>query len=567
MDGIIHKHTKYFPRKERWALHAKLQLLVIASVLPMFAFTLNSFYASKSLVQKEIVREIGLLTENQSSQHQLLIEATRVLLPTLASSPELQSQDQGACTQLLERLLTQNRVYATIGYVDLNGDLVCSGVPASQPVNLGDRDYVKGAIKNRDFSEGTYQLGRVTGTPVVSYGYPVIAADGTVQGVVYASVDLTYESSLVDMSSLPPNSAYGLLDRNGVIMIRIPDGEKWWNFDLTETGVGATIITSKKGSFIGAGVDGVERLYSFTSVGDPMSPSAYVYIGVPQQSVFEGVRAAFVRNIISLMLVAVCALLLAYLFGERLVIRQVEGLKEIDALKSRFVSMAAHQLRTPLTAIRWLLEAVGSKRLSKARQQLLEDAYESAGRLNSLVSDLLNVSRIETGRLKVNVEPVDVVTLAEAVIKEMRPQMKMKGQTLTTHWPDHSSLINLDPLLIRQVLLNLLSNAVKYTPEKGSIHVSVRQRDADVLVSVMDTGIGIPLSEQAKIFGNFYRATNATQFTPEGTGLGLSLAKSLVEMQGGKMGFTSQEGHGSTFWFTLPVRGAKSQEGEVTLGT
>lgn len=196
---------------------------------------------------------------------------------------------------------------------------------------------------------------------------------------------------------------------------------------------------------------------------------------------------------------------------------------------------------------------------------MLEDANRSAQRLNILVRDLLNVSRIETGRLKLQPKPTDAVELMKDVISEQTPQLKEKQLDLTVSW-DKVPPVRIDPLLIRQVMSNLLSNAVKYTPKGGKIRVTIQKQPAGIRCAVQDTGIGIPKEDQKRLFENFFRASNAAKYTADGTGLGLSLAKSLVHLSGGKIGFTSDVTSGSEFWFTLPLSGSDARDGDVSFG-
>jgi PAS domain S-box-containing protein len=227
--------------------------------------------------------------------------------------------------------------------------------------------------------------------------------------------------------------------------------------------------------------------------------------------------------------------------------------KHADRLKSDFVSFATHQLRTPLSGIRWMLE-LAQDEAEGVVATCIEDARNSAERLIRLVNDLLDVSRVEDGQLAAAPEPIDLAALARCVIAELRPLAHEKAQTIVeTSAPGSLPAVMVDPQLARQVVLNLLSNAIKYTPENGSVTVNIAVVGESVECRVTDTGIGIPESGQRKLFEKFYRADNAVAVDTEGTGLGLYLVRLIVERSGGQIGCESREGAGSTFRFTLPL--------------
>lgn len=240
--------------------------------------------------------------------------------------------------------------------------------------------------------------------------------------------------------------------------------------------------------------------------------------------------------------------------------RDVTREREIDRMKSEFVSVASHQLRTPLSAIKWFLEMViggDAGKVSGQQRDFLERAYDSNERMIHLVNDLLNVSRIESGKLRFEPRPTDLLKITQEVASELAPLAAARNvhmEIVSTRAPLPPAMV--DPEKIREVIVNLVSNAVKYTMARGRVTLSLEPQGRMMRISVRDTGIGIPASEQGKVFEKFFRAGNVRRVQTEGSGLGLYIVKALVESSGGKISFTSEESKGTTFVFTVPLASA-----------
>lgn len=254
-------------------------------------------------------------------------------------------------------------------------------------------------------------------------------------------------------------------------------------------------------------------------------------------------------------------------FGAALIIHDITQIKLIDRMKTEFVSVASHQLRTPLTAIKLFTEMLIGKEvgeLNKDQQEYLENVYESTERMVRLVNDLLNVTRIESGRLSINPEPTEVNKFLKSVISEANPLARLKKISIDFKVKGKIPVINLDVNLVRQVFHNLITNAIRYSGQKnGRIKITLEKRDAkNILISIGDNGIGIPEKVQKRIFEKFYRADNAVKVATEGTGLGLYVSKMIIEQSDGKIWFESKQGKGTVFFVRLPVKGMKKIEGE-----
>jgi len=250
------------------------------------------------------------------------------------------------------------------------------------------------------------------------------------------------------------------------------------------------------------------------------------------------------------------------------VFRDVTKEREIDKMKTEFVSLASHQLRTPLSAIKWFLEMLlngDAGKINGEQTEYLQQAFDSNERMITLVNSLLNISRIEAGRLALDPKPTDFIALSKIIVQELTPSIKARNLNFKFIKPNSLPKVNVDSELISQVIKNLLSNSIKYTPARGQIDYKIEIKGKDIVFTVKDTGMGIPKNQQYKLFQKFFRADNVAAKDTEGTGLGLYVAKSVVELSGGQIDFESVENKGTTFWFSLPLTGSKKIKGERKL--
>lgn len=244
--------------------------------------------------------------------------------------------------------------------------------------------------------------------------------------------------------------------------------------------------------------------------------------------------------------------------------RANQKLSELDVAKSDFVSVAAHQLRTPLTGIKWSYTALldpDTGPLNSDQKEIAEKGLTSITNTIDLINDLLNVAHAEEGKTQFNIKKQPILPIAKKAVGDKKLIAEEKKIALNANIPEEPGFpeVSIDAEKIGLVFANLLDNAIKYTPEKGRIDFSVSQEQGVIKIVVQDSGIGIPKSQQDRLFSKFFRADNATAVHTDGTGLGLYMVKKIIDRHGGKITVDSVEGKGTAFIITIPEITAKKK--------
>jgi signal transduction histidine kinase len=608
--------------RERLAsLRLRLWLLVFLVFMPALGLMFYTAVEQRQHAVQEVKNQALRMAQIISSDQERRIDGTRYLLMALAHVPDVRDGDAAECDSFLSALLKDNPLYTTFVVADLRGDVVCSAVPLNEPVNVADRAYFLSALETRGFAIGEFQIGRISKKAGIAFGYPILDADGRVQAVVAAAMDLSWLNQLMADAELPEGALLLVIDRNGTILYGYPISEAWIGESDVSAPLFQAMLTRGQDTVELRVMDDIPRIYAFTALRG-LSGAGYVSIGIPQAIAYAPARRTLARNLIGLGLVGGLALAAAWIGGDVFILRRVQALvraaqrlsvgdlttrtglphgpgelgqlatafddmveslekhqtqqrleeelrrqnealaeenrrvQEVNQLKSEFVSLVSHELRTPLTAISGyldlLLEAPGARSTAK-QQELLSIVKRNAERLVKLIDDLLDLSRIESGKVELSITAVDIVAVITEVVSLLQPQIEAKGQELSFDRTHSLPAVAGDAERIRQILINLLSNAHKYTPRGGQIWLTARAEDGWVRIDIRDNGIGLSPDEQAHLFDRFFRARQPAMESVEGTGLGLPITRLLVDMHGGRITVTSAPGEGSTFSFTLPV--------------
>lgn len=580
-------------------LRLLLALIVLAAFLPAFGLVLYTGLAYRNYVVESVRDDSLQSTRLSAGDLDVLVEGSRVLLVTLAHSEEVQSGDAARISSYFAALLVHLPQYANLAAVHTDGMVFASGLPLTQPVYAGDQDYFQRTLEKRDFAGGDYQVGRISEISVLVFGYPAFNSAGAIEAVVYASLDLSYIKSLVASRPLPENGAISVIDQNGTILVRYPDPEALVGRTLPEDHLVRAMLERSEGLVELAGLDGVSRIYSFTTIRGT-DDNLRLSIGIPRGSAYATANRLLLRNLLLLGLVALLALGGAAAFSEFFVLRRMRRLVcttdrlaagdlsartgisgasgELGRLASSFDAMAetlerrnaeledharklqdfldiaGHELRHPITIISGYVQALpelGAETPPERLQQISEAIRVSAGRLTAILDDLLDVSRIESGRFPVQMQKVSLQPLLAGALEEMK--RKSPAYEFMLHIAPDMGTVNADPTRLYQLLVMLLDNAVSYTPASSPVELTAERRAGQILICCMDRGPGIPEEAAERIFERFGQVFDVDHHPGGGMGVGLYIARRIAEEHGGRLWYESREGGGSRFCLSLPA--------------
>jgi diguanylate cyclase (GGDEF)-like protein/PAS domain S-box-containing protein len=309
-------------------LRARLLGLVLLAVLPALGLILYTAHQSGTLAARQTVDEAQLLVRLAATDYERLVANTRQLLGMLARLPEVRRHDAAACNAHFTHLKSGYTQYINLGAIGPDGQVFCSAVPTARRVPASDRVWYQRSLKTRGFAVGDFQIGRITQQPVVVFSYPDYHADGRLQTMVFAALDLTWLNQIAAKAQLPAGSTVTLLDSQGVILSRYPDPEKWVGQSHRDAPITRIILHERRaGTAEAIGLDGVTRLYAFAPLLEEVSGGGvYLSVGIPRAIAFAGLTRIFTHTFTGLALVTLLVLAAAWYGGDFFLLRGINAL-------------------------------------------------------------------------------------------------------------------------------------------------------------------------------------------------------------------------------------------------
>ena len=550
------------------SLRARLLLLGFLATIPALELVISAYFEQRQFVvaknREDAIKAAQLVAGNYDD----LIEGARQLLITVAQLPEVQADRATRCSEMLAKLLKQFRRYTNFGAVNVNGDVFCSGLPLTRPVNLADRPWFPYAVEARKFAVGEFVIGRTTGKPSVTFAFPIVSAGGQVQGAVFVGVDLDWLAEFASKLRLPPGTTLTLADRKGVILVQ-HSGAHWVGKPIPDPGLFGTILARREGVTEATGPDGYRQILGFAAIDVALGQDFYVIVGFPSVGVFAEINKSFTRNFLWLIIVAILVITVTWIGSNTFILRHVNtmlratkrlaagdlsartglsprgkgelgelaqafddmavSLEKADREKADFAAMIVHDLRSPLTAVTGaasILEEGLAGPVNQEQKMWAGKIQAGTRTLLDLINDFLDLSKLESGHIDLVKEETDLKELVQSTLDQYRILAQEKKISLVNSVTSDLPRIHADPRRLEQLFVNLLSNAFKFTGAGREIEVGASQENAaEAKLWVKDNGVGIAADEIGQLFEKYRQTTSGKTSTHKGTGLGLDSAE------------------------------------------
>ena len=408
------------------SIRLRILLLTILTIIPVIFliiyFNIVQLNRTQEL-EKEQLKNASLIA---AKEHLQIIEGARQLLISLSTSPEIINQSEN-CSSYLREVLNKYQRYNNIALANLDGIVICNGaaLPFQEQVNISERYFFKNVVKNKKFTVGEYSVSKTTNQPVLSFGYPVQSNEDVLFGIIYSSLDLEWLKNLVSNLDLGENTILLILDKNGKILAsnktQFQVGSLFPSNDLISK------LISKSG-IVEENINSDDYFYAYSQIGESLS-SPFAVVGTSKSAVNQKPNENFQRAILLSFVIAVFSILGAWYIGNSLITKLVIAMEKVEQLRQDFMSLVSHQLRTPLTSIKYFNEILLSEspgRLNKKQKEFLSDIYTSSNRLIALVGTLLDISRLESGKVKLNLEMTSILNLIKEAQEEISPSFGAK---------------------------------------------------------------------------------------------------------------------------------------------
>ncbi len=529
-------------------IRLRIVLLTLSILIPFIILLTYIFNLQFNRLQEIKVNQLKNVTYLVASENEQIVEGVRQLLISLSISPEIR-QTPKLCSNYLSDLLKKYQRYGNFGVVDLQGNVKCSAITPQSQVNLSDRYFFNQTLKTNSFTIGEYVISKITNQSSINFGYPISST-----GIIYATLNLSWLNNLVSDIGIDEKMTVFIVDRSGTILTRNPEPEKWVGKNFSNDQLSVK-LTSNEGVFETAGTDGILRIYYYKKI-ETSDGGPYVIVGQEKSTILKSYLGDLKMSIILFIVTATISIWVGINIGNILIGKAVKKINELESLKRDFISLASHQIRTPVTAIKWFSEILLSKSagsLTKKQERILKDTHLSAKRMIELIGTLLSISKLESNSLPINPSPTSMIVITNSVIKEIKTNFRNKKiKCMINVSSNFPSKVLVDQKLMRQVMLNLLHNSFKYSHQNSIINIDFVKQGKYFSVKITDNGIGIPKNELGSLFQKFSRATNSKIKDTEGAGLGLYLCKLIIKAHGGNIKFNEVK-KGASVSFQIPL--------------
>ncbi|MBC8505109.1 MAG: HD domain-containing protein [Chloroflexi bacterium] len=308
-------------------LRARLFILVLLAVIPSLILFLRTGLEQRDHAAEDSQSYALFLARQAASEQEQLIDEARQFLATLALLPQIQDSNPETCNDLLARLIQDNQRYTSLGLVDLDGSIICSSIPITDPINVLDRPHIQGALQTSKLTIEEYQISPATNSAVMSLAYPVLDDQGNTQLVLSTGLDLDWINRLLSYTQLPEGASLAVIDHHSTILAHYPDTEAWVGRAMPDSPLAQEIQSHPgDGTLQAIGIDGIERLYAYTPLHGTANDGAYVIIGIPTEVAYADINRILLRNLIWLGLAAVLTFAAAWIGGDKLFLRRVDAL-------------------------------------------------------------------------------------------------------------------------------------------------------------------------------------------------------------------------------------------------